>query len=84
LYHPILELEERSGEGQMTIDVTGGACINLMGETVCTFLVMKQEEKKSIELSRHTRADNSTSVCAYPSHGEKFVLSILHFPTKLD
>ena len=33
MYHPILELEERSEEGQMTIDVTGGSYINPMGET---------------------------------------------------
>jgi proline racemase len=43
----------------MTIDVTGVACINLMGEAVYTFLVTKREEKKNIEISGHTRADNS-------------------------
>jgi hypothetical protein len=59
LYHSILELKERSGEGQMTIDVTGGACINPIAETVYTFLVIKEEEKKNIEITRYTRADYS-------------------------
>lgn len=52
MYQPILELEERSGEGQMAIDVTGGACIIPMGETVYTFSVIKQEEKKNIETAK--------------------------------
>jgi len=50
------------------MDVTGGACIDSMGETVYIFLVMKQEEKKNIKIARPTRADNSLCgpVCATP------------------
>jgi hypothetical protein len=44
LNHPILKIEEWSGEGQMTIDVTGGACINPMVEAGYTFLTIKHEE----------------------------------------
>jgi hypothetical protein len=43
----------------MTIDMTGGACINPIVETVYTFLVIKQEEKKNIEISRLTGAEIS-------------------------
>lgn len=86
MYHPILELEERSGQGQMTIDVTGGACINPMGETVYTFLVIKEEEKKNIEITRYTRADNSpcgpdcaSSMCL-PKSGRKILIVFITFP----
>jgi len=90
LYYPILELDERSWERQMTIDVTGGPCINPMGETVYTFLVIKQEEKKNIDIARYTRDDNPPvdqiplPSCVFPSHGGKFLLSVSHFPIKLD
>jgi TusA-related sulfurtransferase len=32
LYHPILKMEEWSGEGQMTLDATGETCIHPMVE----------------------------------------------------
>jgi hypothetical protein len=43
----------------MTKVVACGACINPIGETVYTFLVIKEEEKKNIEITRYTRADDS-------------------------
>jgi len=71
----------------MTIDVTGGACINPMGETVYTFLVIKKKgEKKNIEIARPTRADNSPcgqgcdSPMCLPKSRKKILTVYVTFP----
>jgi len=70
----------------MTIDVTGGACISPMGKTVSTFLVIKQEEKKNIEIARPTRADNSpcgpgyASLMCLPKSRRKILTVYITFP----